>query len=85
MRHGLAGHLASKLAGRMCAHAIGHHQQMSAAMPVDVVAGERHGKRVLIVTASEPNVGERRLLQRREESDPKPILPQWALEQLVLS
>ena len=40
VRHAFAGHLAGQLAGGMRAHAIGHHEQVAAPLPVLLVAGQ---------------------------------------------
>ena len=60
----LAGHLAGQLAGGMCAHAVGHHEQVAAAIPIDVVAGQVHGERVLVVGAPQADVAQRGVHQR---------------------
>ena len=48
------GHLAGQLAGRMGAHAVGHHEQVPAAKPIVLVARHGDGKRILIVARRKP-------------------------------
>ena len=59
VRNVVGGDLAGEFAGGVGAHAVGHDEEVAARSPVAVVAGERHGERVLIAGAPHPDVAYR--------------------------
>ena len=63
MLHGIDGHLARLLAGRVGPHAVGHHEQMAPALEFVAVAGQPACQGVLIVGAPQAQIGNLNVLQ----------------------
>ncbi len=57
------GHLAGQLAGRVCPHAVGHHEQMSRPLPSLHVAGQHDGVGVLICRPPQADIADFGVLQ----------------------
>ncbi len=58
VRNDAAGQLAGQFADGVTAHAVGHQKDMTPLPPLIRVRGQEHGRRILIVAAANPDVGQ---------------------------